>query len=445
MTHSASAVSGFPVDFVWGAATSAYQIEGGAHADGRGASVWDQFCRQPGVIADGSSGDTACDHHRLWADDLDLMRELGLRAYRFSISWPRVQPQGQGAWNAKGLDFYERLIDGLLARGIAPYLTLHHWDLPQALQEHGGWAERDVARRFADYAQAVAQRFGDRVASIATHNEPWVVATLGHERGLFAPGLKDRRLAFRAAHHLLWSHGLALQAMRAAGVRAPLGIVLNQGPVDCASDAPADRQQARLEDGLLIRWYMDPLLLGRYPDDVLAHLGADAPPVQAGDLETIRMPLDFLGLNYYTRQLVGAAVASEAELTDMGWEVHPQGLTDLLLRLRRDYPLPPVYITENGAAYADTVEPGGRVHDAARIAYLRRHIDALRPALQAGVPLRGYFAWSLLDNFEWAFGYTKRFGLVHVDYGTQQRRPKDSAYWYRDFIALQRGAVPAAA
>jgi len=435
MTHS---VSGFPADFVWGAATSAYQIEGGAHAEGRGASVWDEFCRQPGAIADASSGAVACDHHRLWADDLDLMRELGLRAYRFSISWPRVQPRGQGAWNAKGLDFYERLIDGLLARGIASYLTLHHWDLPQALQARGGWAERDVARHFADYAQAVALRFGDRVASITTHNEPWVVATLGHERGLFAPGLKDRRIAFQAAHHLLWSHGLALQAMRAAGVRAPLGIVLNQGPVDCATDTPADRERARLEDGLLIRWYMDPLLQGSYPDDVLAHLGADAPAVQAGDLETIRTPLDFLGLNYYTRQLVGAAVPPEAELTDMGWEVHPQGLTDLLLRLQRDYPLPPVYITENGAAYADTVEPNGRVHDAARVAYLRRHIDALRPALQAGVPLRGYFAWSLLDNFEWSFGYSKRFGLVHVDYATQQRRPKDSAYWYRDFMAAQQ-------
>lgn len=430
----------FPPQFVWGAATSAFQIEGAASDDGRAPSIWDRFCLQPGAIVDRSNGDVACDHYHRLESDLDLMVELGLRAYRFSVSWSRVQPDGAGAWNDKGLGFYDRLIDGLLARGLAPYLTLYHWDLPLALQEQGGWARRDVTQRFADYAATLALRFGDRVASIATHNEPWVAATLGHQHGTHAPGVRDRRQAFQVAHHLLLSHGLALQAMRAAGTRAPLGIVLNQGPIVPASDNADDRAKARLEDGLLIRWYMDPLLRGNYPQDALEHLGADAPPVHDGDLRTIGAPLDWLGLNYYTRSVVGAQPAPPrhaGETTDMGWEVYPQGLTELLLRLQCDYPLPPVYITENGAAYADPPAADGRVHDPARTDYLRRHIGAVADAIAAGVDVRGYFVWSLFDNFEWAFGYSKRFGIVHVDFETQRRTPKDSARWYRDFIAAQ--------
>lgn len=431
----------FPKDFVWGAATSAFQVEGAAADDGRAPSIWDTFCRQPGAIQDGSNGDVGCDHYHRLDGDLDLMRELGLPAYRFSCAWSRVQPEGRGAWNEKGLGFYDRLVDGLLERGIAPYLTLYHWDLPQALQDRGGWVARDTALRFVDYAEAMGRRYGDRVASITTHNEPWVVATLGHEQGIFAPGLRDRRAAAQVSHHLLLSHGLALRALRAAGVRSPLGIVLNQAPIEPATDSDADRARARLEDGLLVRWYADPLLRGAYPEDVLRHLGADAPQVQGGDLDVIRTPMDFLGLNYYTRNIVHADRPSTppagAELTDMGWEVYPQGLTHLLVRLHREYDAPPLVVTENGAAFADRPDGAGRVHDAARTSYLERHIAAVRDAMDQGADVRGYFVWSLFDNFEWAFGYSKRFGIVHVDYASGRRTPKDSARWYRDFIAAQ--------
>ncbi len=432
----------FPANFVWGVATSAYQIEGAAHEDGRGDSIWDEFCRRPGAIRDGSNGDTACDHYHRADADIDLIASLNIPAYRFSIAWPRVQPLGQGPWNEPGFDFYDRLIDRLLSRGIAPHLTLYHWDLPQALQERGGWANRDTVSHFVSYAAEVARRFGDRVASIATHNEPWVVATLGHEAGIFAPGLKSRKAAMQAAHHLLLSHGLAMQALRAQGVRVPLGIVLNQSPSHAATDSAEDVAKARLDDGLTIRWYMDPLLLGRYPEDVLAFLGADAPPVLAGDMEIIRQPLDFLGINYYTRNVSGTGAPQQnthagREVTDMGWEVFPAGLTELLARIHADYPLPPVYIMENGAAYRDQLIDG-RVADADRIRYLHSHMAAVADALALGVDVRGYFVWSLLDNFEWAEGYLKRFGIVYVDYETQRRIPKDSALWYRDFLIAQR-------
>jgi beta-glucosidase len=423
-------------------ATSAYQIEGAAREDGRGDSIWDEFCRRPGAIHDGSNGDHACDHYHRADADIDLIASLNIPAYRFSIAWPRVQPLGQGAWNEPGFDFYDRLIDRLLSRSIAPHLTLYHWDLPQALQERGGWANRDTVSHFVSYAAKVARRFGDRVASIATHNEPWVVATLGHEAGIFAPGLKSQKAAMQAAHHLLLSHGLAMQALRAQGVKAPLGIVLNQSPSHAATDSAEDVTKARLDDGLTIRWYMDPLLLGRYPEDVLALLGADAPPVLAGDMEIIRQPLDFLGINYYTRNVSGTGAPQQnthagREVTDMGWEVFPAGLTELLARIHADYPLPPVYIMENGAAYRDQLIDG-RVADADRIRYLRSHMAAVADALALGVDVRGYFVWSLLDNFEWAEGYLKRFGIVYVDYETQRRIPKDSALWYRDFLIAQR-------
>jgi beta-glucosidase len=438
----------FPRDFAWGVATSAYQIEGAAHEDGRGDSIWDEFCRRPGAIVDGSSGERACDHYHRSDGDVALMASLGVGAYRFSLAWPRLQPQGAGDWNERGFGFYDRLIDGLLERGIAPHLTLYHWDLPQALQQRGGWLDRDTVGRFADYAAEVGRRCGDRAASIATINEPWVVATLGHEAGTFAPGVRSRASAMQVSHHLLLSHGAALQALHAQCCPAPLGIVLNQSPVHAASESPADLASARLDDGLTIRWYMDALLQGRYPDDVLAFLGTAAPYVAPGDMERIRQPLDFLGINYYTRNVSGtgaplAPLAPDREVTDMGWEVYPDGLSELLLRLRSDYRLPPLYITENGAAYPDRLVDG-RVADADRIRYLQRHIAALADALEAGVDVRGYFVWSLLDNFEWAEGYTRRFGLVHVDYATQCRTLKDSALWYRALCRSARGTGPAA-
>jgi beta-glucosidase len=433
----------FPREFVWGVATSAYQIEGAAHEDGRGDSIWDEFCRHPGAIKDDSNGDRACDHYHRVDEDVDLMASLGVGAYRFSIAWPRVQPRGEGAWNEKGFAFYDRLVDRLLARGIAPYLTLYHWDLPQALQEKGGWMSRDTALRFAEYASEIGRRLGDRAASIATHNEPWVVAILGHQAGIFAPGLRSQKAAMQAAHHLLLSHGVALEALRSQGCTAPLGIVLNQAPIHAASDSPEDVARARLDDGLTIRWYMDALLLGRYPDDVLSFLGEDAPCVLQGDMDAIRRPLDFLGINYYTRNVSGTGAPQEPlqsgrEVTDMGWEVFPKGLSELLNRLHEDYRLPPLYITENGAAYRDQLVDG-RVADVDRIRYLQSHIAAMADAREAGVDVRGYFVWSLLDNFEWADGYSKRFGLVYVDYETQRRTLKDSAIWYRGFCGEHRG------
>ena len=441
----------FGPDFVWGVATSAFQIEGAAHAEGKGPSIWDRFCAEPGRIADGSNGDVACDHVNRWREDLDLIAALGVDAYRFSVSWPRVQPLGQGAWNPAGLDFYDRLVDGLLARGIKPYLTLNHWDLPDALQQQGGWAHRDTVHRFVDYARAISRRLGGLVTSITTHNEPWVMAQLGHETGTFAPGMRSRAVAAQVSHHLLLSHGLALQALRADGCSARLGIVLNLSPVYPATDSAADQAAARREDGLLRRWYMDPLFHGRYPADVLEHLGEDAPTVQPGDLQAIAQRMDFLGVNYYSRLVAREGepwdpASSGRERTDMGWEIYPEGLTDLLLQLSHDYPVPPLYVTENGGAFRDECVDG-RVHDPARTDYISRHIDAVGEAMRQGVRMEGYMVWSLLDNFEWASGYDKRFGIVHVDYATQRRTPKTSYAWYRDFLTRRRQALqrPAAA
>jgi beta-glucosidase len=428
----------FPSGFLWGVATAAFQIEGAAFEDGKGESVWDRFCRQPGAIADGSDGDVACDHvHRL-EDDLDLIAALGVDAYRFSVSWPRVQPLGQGAWNEPGLAFYERLVDGLQRRGIRPFVTLNHWDLPQALQDQGGWAARATVHRFVDYARGMQRRLGDRVAAITTHNEPWVIAVLGHEQGIFAPGLRSRATAAQVSHHLLLSHGLALQALRADGARAPLGIVLNLAHIEPATDSAADAQAARAVDARNRRWYTDALFHGRYPAEVIAELGADAPQVAAGDMAAIATPMDYLGVNYYSRGVASADDSfdprrSGLPLTDMEWEVYPVGLTRLLQTLHREYTLPPVYITENGAAFKDALD-GGRVHDPQRTEYLQQHIAAVADAIDAGVPMAGYMVWSLMDNFEWSSGYTKRFGIVHVDYGTQRRTLKDSGAWYRDFV-----------
>ena len=431
----------FPSSFQWGVATSSYQIEGAVNEGGRAPSIWDTFSHQPGKVDNNDTGDVACDHYHRWQSDLDLIKALGVDAYRFSIAWPRVQPLGSGAWNPAGLAFYDRLTDGLLERGITPHVTLYHWDLPQALQDNGGWTSRDTAKRFADYAQTMAERLGDRAVSFSTHNEPWVTAVLGNQTGLFAPGLKDPVIARRVAHHLLLSHGLALRAIRAAGVKAALGIVLNQSPATPATSSAEDVALAAREYALLVRWFAEPLLLGRYPT------APDLPVCEAiepGDLETIAQPLDFLGINYYTRIWSSTSnppvPAPHAQGTsDMGWENYPEGLTELLCGLKRDYPLPPVFITENGMANRDVLVDG-KVDDQPRIEYMRTHLSALKAAIDAGVDVRGFFYWSLMDNFEWSSGYAKRFGLVHVDYQTQVRTPKESAHWYRRFIEQQRRA-----
>jgi beta-glucosidase len=432
----------FPPGFTWGVATSAFQIEGASGADGKGPSIWDTFCGNPANIKDGSNGDVACDHYHRYRDDVALMSSLGVDAYRFSMSWPRVQPAGKGAWNEAGFDFYARLLDALEEQGIAAHLTLYHWDLPQALQDEGGWLARDTAHRFAEYAHEVARRFGDRLATIATHNEPWCTANLGYGNAQFAPGVADAKQAIQVSHHLLLSHGLAMQAMRAAAPRARLGIVLNQWTADPATDSEADRALAELEYARSVQWFMDPICKGRYPELALRAHGANAPVVREGDLEAIHQPLDFLGVNYYFRAFCSAEnpprePARELGVTDMGWEIYPQGLTELLVKLKGEYDLPPVYITENGMANVDEVADG-RVDDRARIDFVARHLAALQAAMAQGVDVRGYFLWSLLDNFEWNSGYSKRFGIVYVDYANQRRTPKASALWYRDFIAGQR-------
>lgn len=433
----------FPAHFKWGAATSAAQIEGAARQDGKGESIWDRFCREPGRIKDGSTVDQACEHVARYKQDVALMKWLGLDAYRFSIAWPRVQPLGEGAWNEAGFDFYDRLIDELLAAGIAPHATLYHWDLPTALHDRiGGWQSREIVPLFADYAAEVARRFGSRLASIATLNEPWCVATLGYETAQFAPGLTSRAVAAQVSHHLMMAHGAAIQAMRAV-TQTQLGVVLNHTPAFPAEPSEADRRAARIDDGLNVRWYMDPIFRGQYPADVIEHLGADAPTIEPQDLALIQQPLDFLGVNFYTRSFISTqspAVLAPGKqgFTDMGWEIYPKALTQHLVRITREYSPPPIYITENGMANADTVADG-RVPDTPRIAYLSSHLKALASAIELGADVRGYFYWSLLDNFEWNSGYTKRFGLFHVNYATQERLAKDSAHWYRAFI---EGASP---
>ena len=432
----------FPPTFTWGVATSAYQIEGAADKDGKGPSIWDTFTHQPGRIIDGSTGDVACDHYHRYGEDVNLMASLGIDAYRFSMAWSRVQPQGKGAWNEKGFDFYDRLLDAVASKGMAAHLTLYHWDLPQGLQDDGGWLSRETCKRFADYAAEVARRFGDRVQTIATHNEPWCSANLGYGNAQFAPGIADVKSAIQVSHHLLLSHGLALQAMRAQHTPAKLGIVLNQWTADPATDSKADRALADYEYARSVQWFMDPIFKGRYPELALKAHGANAPVVFDNDFNDIRQPLDFLGVNYYFRAFCSAETPprqpkGEHGFTDMGWEIYPQGLTELLLALKEEYKLPPIYITENGMASADQLA-NGQVADAERIRYVESHLDALAAAMEHGVDVRGYFLWSLLDNFEWNSGYAKRFGIVHVDYETQKRTLKESARWYRDFILSQQ-------
>ena len=451
MQQSTAGGPGFPDRFAWGTATAAFQIEGAPFEDGKGESIWDRFTHAPGAIYEGANADVACDHYHRWREDVALMAELGLNAYRFSVAWTRVLPEGRGAVNAAGLDFYDRLVDALLARGIAPYVTLYHWDLPQALQDHGGWQNRETAAAFAAYAEVVARRLGDRVRHWITHNEPHIVTYLGHWTGDMAPGLRDFGLWGPVSHHLLLSHGLAVPLLRAASAPgAEVGITLALQPMVPATEREEDRQAAALLDGLFNRWFLDPLYRGRYPEDALGLVEMPAGLVHPGDLEAIAAPLDFLGVNYYSRQLVrpqaGAPrlipeVAPETGpgLTTMGNVVYPEGLYDLLVRLRQEHRPPRLYITENGVAYHDAVAADGQVHDPERTAYLRAHFAQARRAIAAGVPLAGYFVWSLMDNFEWARGYSQRFGVVYTDYATQRRIVKDSGR-YLAAVARSNGA-----
>jgi beta-glucosidase len=472
---SITAASAFPQGFLWGVSTAAYQIEGAVDVDGRGTSIWDTFSHTPGRTHNGDTGDVACDHYHRLDEDLDLVASLGATAYRFSLAWPRIQPDGRGPANQAGLDFYRRLVDGLRARGVTATTTLYHWDLPQALEDAGGWLVRDTAERFGEFTGLVAEALGDGVERWITLNEPWCSAWHGYGNGLHAPGLTDLGAAAAATHHLLLGHGRAVAALRGASSSA-VGITLNLVPIRAAGDNVADCEAARRLDGYANRLFLDPIFEGRYPQDMLEHYAGAQPGfsvVRDGDLEAINVPLDFLGVNYYAPALVAdpanveraraaGLVASTAEAepatdglgvvrlshagserTAMGWEIEPEGLTELLCRIDRDYDVPPIYITENGAAFDDYVDPDGRVIDDERIAYLEGHLGAISRAMEAGVDVCGYFCWSLLDNFEWARGYSKRFGLVWVDYPTGRRIPKKSYSWFRDLVAAS-SSVPVA-
>jgi beta-glucosidase len=439
----------FPAGFAWGAATAAYQIEGAVAEDGRGPSVWDTFSHRAGAVRHGDTGDVAADHYHRWPEDIELMSALGIAAYRFSIAWPRVQPGGQGPANERGLDFYDRLTDALLAGGITPIPTLFHWDLPQPLEDEGGWLSRDTAYRFADYAQLAAERLADRIPLWITLNEPFVVMSMGYGLGTHAPGRTLLLGALPAAHHQLLGHGLATAALRSAGARQ-VAITNNYAPAWPASDSPADVAAAAAYDTLQNRLFTDPVLLGAYPDLSAFGLGADPDYVRAGDLGLISGPIDVLGVNYYAPARLSALpdgpLPFQREpipgypVTAFGWPIVPAALRELLLLLRERYgqALPPVYITENGCSTDDVVAPDGAVDDQPRIRYLDGHLRALHEAITAGVDVRGYLTWSLIDNFEWAEGYSQRFGIVHVNFATQQRTPKASFSWYRDFIAAQR-------
>ncbi|MFL5385149.1 MAG: GH1 family beta-glucosidase [Longimicrobiaceae bacterium] len=442
----------FPEGFLWGAATSAYQIEGSPLADGAGPSIWQRFSHSPGRTHEGQTGDVACDHYRRYRDDVRLMAELGLNAYRFSISWSRLLPEGTGRVNEAGLGFYDRLVDALLEHGIRPNATLYHWDLPAALDDRGGWLNRDVADWFAEYARVAFRRLGDRVPMWATLNEPWVVTDGGYLHGALAPGHRNLFEAPIASHNLLRAHGAAVQAYRAEA-REQIGIVVNLEPKVSATERSEDLEATRRADAYFNRQYLDPVFFGTYPHELADIFGEAWPEHPADDMALIRQPIDFLGINYYTRGVTkhdpshlpvqnGTVRQPDHTYTETGWEVYPPALTDLLLWVRGRYGALPLYITENGAAFYDPPKPvDGVVEDPLRIAYYRDHLRAAHDAIRQGVDLRGYFAWSLLDNYEWSLGYTKRFGLVHVDFETQRRTPKSSARFYSDVIRSNGGTL----
>jgi beta-glucosidase len=439
----------FPKDFFWGAATCAYQIEGAVQEGGRGETIWDRFSHTPGRIRDGNTGDVACDHYHRYRDDIDLMRQMNHNAYRGSIAWARIFPAGSGAPNPAGIDFYQRLVDALLEAGITPWLTLYHWDLPQALQDRGGWANRDTAQHFADYVRIITGYLGDRVKHWITHNEPWCSTILSTYLDMLAPGGRDLALTLQGAHHVLLSHGLAVRAIRESVPGAVIGIAPNYTPAYPASDSPADVAAAHRFDGYFNRWFIEPLAGKGYPPDMWEYYGAHVPDVLPNDQDIIAAPLDFLGLNYYNHAVVADDPASPnyphtRDVPTPGiWrtadrEVYPDGMYDMLLRVHRDYAFPALVITENGAALPDTISADGQVHDPDRIRFLQAHFAQAARALAAGIPLKGYFVWSLLDNFEWAAGFSMRYGLTYTDYATQRRIIKDSGWWYRDFITQAR-------
>lgn len=463
----------FPEGFLWGAATASYQVEGAVSEGGRGVSIWDTFSHTPGRTVNGDTGDVACRHYQRASEDIELMARLSLSSYRFSVAWPRVQPDGKGAANQEGLDFYRRLVGGLRQRGIVPAVTLYHWDLPQPLEDEGGWGVRETAERFAEYAGIVAEALGDEAGMWITLNEPWCSAWLGYAAGIHAPGLTNPQVSMRATHHLLLGHAFATDVLRRES-KSPVGITLNLAPQIPASEHDLDVAAARRTDGGLNRMYLDPLFRASYPEDILqtvAAVGLEMDAVQDGDMALISRPIDFLGVNYYSTHVVASTarlaearqagfVAPDSLLsgptaalgvgnvgrpwlkrTAMDWEIDPGGLTSLLARLNEEYTRTPIYVTENGAAFHDYQGPDGSVHDPERVAYLHGHINAVKDAIDAGVDVRGYFAWSLMDNFEWAEGYSKRFGLAWVDYPTGERVPKDSFGWYQRVIAAN--ALPA--
>jgi beta-glucosidase len=469
---STPTTASFPTGFLWGSATAAYQIEGAWNEDGRTPSIWDTFARRKGAVRNADTGDIAADHYHRYAEDVALMADLGLPAYRFSLSWPRIQPGGAGPANAAGLAFYDRLVDELLGKGITPVVTAYHWDLPQELEDAGGWPNRDTAHRFAEYVAMAASRLGDRVRTWTTLNEPWCSAFLGYASGVHAPGRQEPAAALRAAHHLLLAHGLAVDVLRQQVAGAQLSLVLNLHSIRPAHPATADEAAATKIDGIANRIFLDPVLHGRYPDDVqadTAHLLDWSTLVHDGDLAQISRPIDALGVNYYTPTLVAAhepgtpAVRNDGHgngtgspwvgaddvdflqppgaRTMMQWAVDATGLRDVLSRLGREHPDLPLIVAENGAAYDDYVDPTGRIRDTERIDYVRSHLAEVRRAIAEGVDVRGYFVWSLLDNFEWSYGYSRRFGIVYVDFATQRRWPKDSARWYSGVVGAN--ALPA--
>jgi len=439
----------FPNNFMWGAAASSYQIEGAWNEDGKGESIWDRFCSRPGQVANGDTGEIACDHYHRWKEDVNLLKELGVKAYRFSVSWPRVLPGGHGQANPRGLAFYERLVDALLEASITPMLNLYHWDLPQELQDAGGWPARITTDRFAEYSDLMFRTLGDRVPYWVTFNEPWVISFLGYANGQMAPGISDHTQAYQTAHNLLVAHGKAVQAFRTRGLKGQIGIVLNTEYPVPESESQPDVDACRRFFEQYVTLFADPLFRGCYPAMLMDWIGPAAPKIEPGDLELIRQPLDFMGMNYYTSRKVGYDSAGGhlkarvspltmpmSGYTDVGWGIYPAGLTAMLRHYSETYPgLPPLFISENGAAANDVPDEKGFVADWERVAYLRAHIQAASDAIAAGVDLRGYFVWSLMDNFEWAEGYRPRFGIVRVNYETQQRIPKQSFAWYKQVIA----------
>lgn len=437
----------FPKEFVWGTATASYQIEGAVHEDGRSESIWDRFSRTPGKVLNDETGDVACDHYHRYPQDIALMKELGIPAYRLSVAWPRVVPDGKKQVNELGIAFYDRLIDDLLAANITPYVTLYHWDLPQVLEDQGGWLNRNTADHFVTYTDVISRALGDRVKNWMTFNEPLCTAYLGYGIGVHAPGIVDMTFAkaVTASHVVNLAHGKAVRVLRENVPDAQVGIVLNMSPAYPYTDSEADRQAARMNDAANNRWFADPVLKGEYPPEVLEFMGANAPKIEAGDMDIIHVPLDFLGINYYFRTVVAASSdpnnhvgdvvqLPNVERTAMDWEIYPDGLRVLLERVHRDYAVKAIYITENGCAMPDVVDAKGEVHDPRRIQYLHDHFAAVKKAIDAGVPVKGYFAWSLMDNFEWSYGYDRRFGIIHVDYATQKRTPKDSFAWFKSVI-----------